>query len=157
MTGPTRLSPGSGIYFVTACTFQRRCLFQSERFSLPFMETLLQYRLQRKYLLHEFVVMPDHVHLLITPTYTLERAMQLIKGGFAARAGRERKLAGEIWHPTHAERRITGVEEYIDYRSYMRRNPVMRGLAETAEEYPYSSAYPGFVMDEVPDGLRLTA
>ncbi len=121
------------------------------------METLLQYRLQRKYLLHEFVVMPDHVHLLITPTFTLDRAIQLIKAGFADRAAKERRLAGEIWQPSYHDRRVTGVEEYIDFRSYMRRNPVMRGLAEAADEYPYSSAYPGFVMDEVPDRLRLTA
>lgn len=38
----------------------------------------------RRYLLHEFVVMPDHFHLILTPTgITLERAMQCIKGGFS--------------------------------------------------------------------------
>jgi len=44
---------------------------------------LFGYRNQRKYLLHEFVVMLDHFHLLITPTLTLARAMQFVKGGFS--------------------------------------------------------------------------
>jgi REP element-mobilizing transposase RayT len=56
----------------------------------PFLDVLLHYRAQGKYLLHELVVMPDHFHLLITPRESLERAMQLIKGGFSFRAK-------EIW------------------------------------------------------------
>jgi putative transposase len=45
---------------------------------------MMLYRTQKKYLLHEFVVMRDHFHLILTPTgITLERAMQLIKGRFS--------------------------------------------------------------------------
>jgi REP element-mobilizing transposase RayT len=51
-----------------------------------FVDVLLHYRQEEKYLLHEFVVMTDYFHLLITPTQTLERVMQLIKGGFSFRA-----------------------------------------------------------------------
>jgi REP element-mobilizing transposase RayT len=48
------------------------------------IDVLFHYREQEKYLLHEFVVMPNHFHLLITPSppATLQRAMQFIKGGF---------------------------------------------------------------------------
>lgn len=86
MAAPSRGNNGYSVYFITASTFQKQSLFQSDRFSLPFIETLLNYRLQRKYLLHEFVVMPNHFHLLLTPTLTLERALQFIKGGFSYRA-----------------------------------------------------------------------
>ena len=61
------------------------------------VEVLLHYRAERKYLLHEFVVMPDHFHLLLTPVVTLERAVQFIKGGFSYRAKKEGIFAGEIW------------------------------------------------------------
>jgi putative transposase len=63
------------------------------------LETLFKYRSQGKYFLHEFVVMRDHIHLLLTPAgdTTLERAMQLIKGGFSFRASKELGLRGEIW------------------------------------------------------------
>jgi putative transposase len=71
------------------------------------VEILQQYRLQKEYLLHEFVVMPDHFHLLITPTETLERALQLIKGGFSYRASKGigicgRNLAAQLLRPARA-------------------------------------------------------
>ena len=101
MAAPPRGNTGYSVYFITASTFQKQNLFQSERFSLPFIDTLLHYRLERKYLLHEFVVMPNHFHLLITPTPSLERSMQLIKGGFSYRARkgawfRRRNLAAQL-------------------------------------------------------------
>jgi putative transposase len=54
-------------------------MFQTDRMTNLFVEVLLGYRAQQQYLLHEFVLMPNHFHLLITPTLTLERALQLIK------------------------------------------------------------------------------
>jgi putative transposase len=50
--------------------------------------------------------MPNHFHLLITPTLTLERAMQVIKGGFSYRARKELGFAGEIWQPSYYDRRV---------------------------------------------------
>jgi len=153
MAAPPRGNTGYSVYFITAPAFQKQNLFQSERFSLPFIDTLLHYRLQRKYLLHEFVIMPNHFHLLITPALTLERAIQLIKGGFSYRARKELGFAGEIWQPSYYDRRVRAVEDYLNFKYYIRQNPVKRGLANTPEEYPYSSAHPGFVMDEVPERL----
>ena len=157
MAAPHRGNTGYSTYFITASTFQKQSLFQSDRFSLPFLETLLQYRLQRKYLLHEFVVMPNHFHLLVTPTLTLEKALQFIKGGFSYRARKELGFAGEIWQPSYYDHRVRDVEEYVNFRCYIRQNPVERGLAKSPEEYPYSSAFPGFVLDDVPERLRLSA
>ncbi len=59
-----------------------------------------------KYLLHEFVVMPDHFHVLLTPQKTLERAMQLIKGGFSFRAKKEMGFSGEIWETSFYDHRV---------------------------------------------------
>ena len=153
MAAPPRGNTGYSIYFITASTFQKQRLFQSERFSVPFIDTLLHYRLERKFLLHEFVVMPNHFRLLITPTLTLERAMQVIKGGFSYRARKELGFAGEIWQPSYYDRRVRAAEDYVNFRYYIRQNPVKRGLEQTPEEYCYSSAHPGFVMDEVPERL----
>ncbi len=51
------------------------------------MDVLAHYGEQKKYVMHEFVIMPDHLYLLLTPTadVSLERAVQLIKGGFSYR------------------------------------------------------------------------
>jgi hypothetical protein len=48
---------GSGTYFIPACAFQKRQLLQSDRMAQLFLDVLLNYRSQEKYLLHEFVLM----------------------------------------------------------------------------------------------------
>jgi putative transposase len=82
MAAPRRGNTGYSCYFITASTFQKRNLLQSDRMAQLFIKVLLHYRQQGNYLLHAFAVMPDHFHLLITPVVTLERALQLIKGDF---------------------------------------------------------------------------
>jgi putative transposase len=101
--------------------------------------------------------MPNHFHLLITPTLTLERALQLIKGGFSYRARKELGFLGELWQPSYYDRRVRNAEDYINFKHYIPQNPVKRSLAKTAEEYPYSSAHPNFALDVIPERLRLTA
>jgi len=115
---------------------------------------LQKIRRQKKYLLHEFVLMPDHFHLLLTPTVTLERALQMIKGGFSFRARKELGFGGGVWQSSSYDRRVRDAEEYFAFREYIRRNPVRRGLAVAAEKYPYSSAWPGLVLDGLPQRLE---
>jgi REP element-mobilizing transposase RayT len=119
-----------------------------------FVDVLLHYRQQEKYLVHEFVVMTDHFHLLITPREALERAMQLIKGGFSYRAKKELGFMHEIWQPSYYDRRVRDVEEYFAFREYIRQNPVKRRMVESAEECRYSSAWPEFHLDEAPQRLK---
>ena len=63
------------------------------------MKILYEYRLQRKFQLHEFVIMPDHFHLLLTvgSEISIERAVQFIKSGFAFRAGKELGMLAPVW------------------------------------------------------------
>jgi putative transposase len=109
-----------------------------------FLDVLQHYSLQRRYLLHEFVVMPDHFHLLITPSETLERALQFIKGGFSYRAKKELGFVREIWQPSYYDRRVRDIEEYLALREYIHMNPVKRRLVSVVAEYLYSSAHSGF-------------
>jgi putative transposase len=92
-----RTSFGSGVYFVTASAWGHRSIFQTDRMATLFVDTLFHYRRENKFLIHEFVVMPNHVHLLLTPTgIPLEKAMQFIKGGFSFRVKKELALNLEI-------------------------------------------------------------
>jgi len=154
MAAPHRGNTGYSTYFITASSFQKSSLFQSDRMARLFVEVLFHYRDQKKYLLHEFVLMPNHFHLLITPTLSLEKALQFIKGGFSYRARKELGFCGEIWEKSFYDRRVRDVEDYSAFRHYIRQNPVRRGLATAAGEYPYSSAGPALVMDEVPQRLK---
>jgi len=65
-------------FFVTSSTFGKRGLLQSARAAELLVNVLYHYREQRKYLLHEFVIMPDHFHVLITVgvEMTVEKAIQ---------------------------------------------------------------------------------
>ncbi|MFY9845643.1 MAG: transposase [Terriglobales bacterium] len=154
MAAPQRGNTGFSSYFITAVTFQKQSLFQSDRMAILFVQLLLTYRSQHKYLLHEFVLMPDHFHLLLTPTLTLERALQLIKGGFSFRAKRELGFAGEIWEKSYHDRRVRDWQEYCAFRQYIHLNPVKKRLAEIPELYPYSSASAGMALDAAPQRLK---
>jgi putative transposase len=157
MAAPHRGNTGFSTYFITASTFQKQSLFQSVRMASLFIDVLLSYRSQQKYLLHEFVVMPDHFHLLITPTLALERALQFIKGGFSFRARRELGFSGEIWEKSFYDRRVRDWEEYCAFQRYIHLNPPRKGLATAPEEYPYSSAKSGMILDAVPQRLKPTS
>jgi putative transposase len=155
LTIPHRGTTTESTYFVTANVFQKKGLFRVEKVALYFIEVMLQYRTQEKYLLHEFVVMPDHFHLIISPTgITLERAMQLIKGGFSFQLNKNLKAKKDVWQPSFMDRRIRDSLEYQQFKDYIWQNPVKRFLARTPEEYPYSSANSLFKLDPVPQRLK---
>jgi putative transposase len=98
--------------------------------------------------------MPDHFHLLLTPIITLEKAVQFIKGGFSYRAKKELGYGGEIWEHSFYDRRVRDRLEYDRFRDYTHQNPVKRGLAVVASEYPYNSAAGVLRLDDVPRRLK---
>ena len=98
--------------------------------------------------------MPDHFHVLITPVVTLERTVQFVKGGFSYRAKHELETSMEIWQRGFSDHRIRDAVDYAQHFFCIFRNPVGRKLVESASEYPYCSAFPGSVKDEVPQWLK---
>jgi putative transposase len=146
---------GSDTYFVTASTWGHRSLFQIDRMARLFIDTLYHYRKEEKFLIHEFVVMRDHFHLLMTPTdINVEKAMQFIKGGFSYRVKKELQLNIEVWERGYINHRLRDANDYERHMEYTRLNPVKARIAVTIEEYPYSSAHSGFELDSCPQGLK---
>jgi len=136
MAIPSR-APRLGTFFITTATSNRRCLFQVPESAEMFLE-LQHYRREGCYKLHAFVVMPDHIHLIVTPQgITIERAMGFIKGGFSHR------LASKfpVWQRGFTDHRIRDAEDMETRRKYLHMNPVRAGLVAEADEYLYSSAY----------------
>jgi len=140
-------------YFVTSDTWERRALFRTEPWARLFFKTLLSHR-GKAYLLHEFVLMPDHFHLLITPFAALEHAIQLVKGGFSYRAKKELGSSAEIWQRGFADHRVRDAADYDLHLHYIHLNPVKRHLCSRPDEYRYSSAYPGWRLDPIPQWLK---
>jgi putative transposase len=141
-------------FFVTTVTWQRLPIFRVEARAQLLIDVLLAYRDQGKYLLHEFVVMPDHIHVMLTPAadISVERAVQFIKGGYSYRLRKEEKI--QVWQPSFTNHRIRDAEDYERHGSYVRLNPVRAGLVRDAAGYPSSSAGSGFRMDAMPQGLK---
>ena len=140
-------------YMVTSETWGRRSLFRAEPWAKLFIDTLCHYR-GSGYQLHAFVLMPDHFHALITPTASLERAVQYIKGGFSHRAKAELGSNMEVWQKGFSDHRIRDAADYDRHVNYIHFNPVRAGVCSLPEQYDYSSAPAGFVLDGVPQRLK---
>jgi putative transposase len=133
----------SRTFFVTTRTAAGKSLFQTERMTDLFVDTLRSIMRSKKITIHEFVVMPNHVHILMTlpGDVSLEKAMQLIKGGFSFRANKELGFRGEVWQRGFSDVRIVENDSFEKHRAYIDDNPVKAGLASSPEEYCGGSAY----------------
>lgn len=153
---PENIQGDERTFFVTSSTWGHKSLFQTERTCKLFIDTLYSYRRQGRFLLHEFVLMHTHFHILLTVNadLSIERAVQLIKGGFSFRAKKELGIAQEIWEKGFSDHRVRDSEEYFVRKKYIHLNPVEAHLAERPDDYPYSSAHPGYERDEVPQRLK---
>ena len=140
-------------YMVTSETWGRRTLFQVDRWAELLVQTISSYR-DDGYFLHEFVVMPDHFHILLTPKVTTERAIQYIKGGFSFRANKELGSNMEVWQKGFQDHRIRSFDDYVVHVRYIRENPVKAGLCSKAQDYLWSSAHAGVELDAMPQGLK---
>ncbi|SRR5258708_15245833 len=123
---PKNAVAGARTFFVTTSTWEKRHTLQSDRSAGLFLKVLYDYRAQNKFRLHEFVVMPDHFHLLLTVEcgMTIERAVQFMKGGFAFRAGKELATKSPFWQKGFSEIRILGANAFQRAACYIRNNPV---------------------------------
>jgi putative transposase len=86
--------------------------------------------------------MPNHVHVLVTVPgeMSVEKAMQLIKGGFSFRANKELGFRGEVWQRGYSDEQILDERSFEQHRDYIDNNPVKAGLANRPEEYQFGSA-----------------
>ena len=136
-------------YFVSTQTAGRKPFFRHERWAQLMTATLLHYA-EKDFLLHAYVIMPDHLHLLITPSETLEKSVQLIKGGFSFRAKRELDWKSEIWQPGFTDHRIRDEEDWERHLDYVRANPAEARLV--VDSVPYE--FMGFPNIAFPQGLK---
>jgi len=102
------------------------------------------------YKLHAYVVMPDRLHLLLTPIDTIEKAVQLIKGGFSFRAKRELSWPGEVWQSGFTDHRIRDEEDWLRHIEYIRKNPIEARLVKDSAPYEFM----GFPDVAIPQGLK---
>jgi len=152
---PHRTGPGR-TYFVSSATWERRELFRVPQTAELLVQRVLGCRERGAYLLHEFVVMPNHFHLLITPREdtSLEKAVQLIKGGFSYEFQKQHENRMEIWQVGFHDWTIRDGEDYLAKVRYIHLNPVEARLVERPEEWKFGSACGNYVLDPVPEKFK---
>ena len=94
-----------------------------------------------RYRLHEWVVMPNHVHVLATPLhgFSLSGIVHSWKSHTAKQANKVLKRRGGFWQPDYFDRFMRDEEHYQATVEYIHRNPVMAGLCESEEDWEWSS------------------
>lgn len=139
-------------FFITAVAANRRRLFQTDANANLLLQLFENDRAKGRYGLHAFVLMPDHIHLLITPAanVSIEKAVQFIKGGFSFRL----KSRMPVWEDSFTKRRIEDARDLNAHRDYIHANPVRAHLCERAEDFPHSSAKVTHAVDPIPSHLR---
>jgi len=145
------MQPGA-TYFVTTDTWQRRGLFRNTAIASLVEDAIFHYRDQGNYLVHRHVIMPDHLHIMLTPgsSTTLEKSIQLIKGGSSREIGKRPGMRFPVWHAGFTEHQIRDQRDFDSHVKYIDENPVKAGLAEKPEGYPHGSATAKFALDKWP-------
>ena len=156
MAIPKRHASLAGTYFVSSRTWESRPLFVTEAPCNIFIETLQRYRGSGFYGLHAFVLMPEHFHVLLTPSdqTAIERAIQYIKGGSAHRIGKDLVIRFPVWQRGYSDHRIRDARDFETHVHYIEQYPVKRRLVAVARDYVWSSASRRYSMDDVPQRLK---
>ncbi len=94
-----------------------------------------------RYQLHAFVIMPNHVHLLVTPNVNSSRWLGPLKGFTSYQANQILGTHGRaFWQDESYDHLVRSDSEFERIRSYIEQNPVMAGLVATARQFQWSSA-----------------
>jgi putative transposase len=110
-----------------------------------FLETLGTLRDRHKFLLAGYVVMPEHVHLLMNepPGQTLSQVVKVLKGcvsrdfrGWGDRGG---KKFAQFWQSRFYDFNVYSAAKRKEKLTYMHANPVSRGLVENPKDWVWSS------------------
>ena len=152
---PHRILPG-GTYFVSSATWERCELFRVLKIAEILVQRILACRDKGAYQLHEFVVMPNHFHVLLTPgeTTSLEKAVQLIKGGSSHEIHKQTGNQMEIWQVGFHDWTIRDGEDYLAKVRYIHLNPVEARLVERSKEWEFGSACGKYVLDPIPEKFK---
>jgi putative transposase len=160
---PTRYYGNHDLHFINNCScYRRQPWLGSPRRRDLFLTVLEEVRQRYEFVVVGYVVMPDHIHLLIGEPEKGDpsKAMQAIKQGFARRVLKsERKKrqsaqqelfaagAEHAWQRRFYDFNVYTARKRIEKLKYMHANPVKRGLVQEPEQWRWSS-YRSYALGE---------
>jgi len=136
--GLTRFHHSGQSHFVTFCCYHRRRLLATDASRQIFESALERVRRSFRLQVYEYVVMPEHVHLLLSEPqqHTLADALKSLKQGVS------RCLIGDadhFWQKRYYDFNVRNCPQFVKKLRYIHRNPVARGLCERPEDWQCSS------------------
>lgn len=139
-----RLHHTGHAHFLTFSCYARRPLLAEMRMQGTVLEVLERVRRKFGMIVWGYVVMPEHVHLLVSEPArgTLAMAMQALKTRVSIEArklGRRVAGADPLWLARYFDHNVRNDAGFVSQLRYIHRNPVKRGLCAKPEDYPWSS------------------
>jgi putative transposase len=95
----------------------------------------------RRYDLHSYAVMANHIHVLLTPLAQLRTVTHELKGISARRLNTILSRTGQFWQAESFDHWIRNEGQFVRVKKYIEHNPVKAGLVSKVEDWPWSSAF----------------
>ena len=141
--GLKRLHHSGQAHFLTFSCYRRLPLLAQMHMEGPFLEALEQVRRRFKMRVFGYVVMPEHVHLLVSEPadFLLPKAMQILKTAVSIRARKntDRSARSPFWLARYFDHNVRNCAGFETQLRYIHRNPVKRGLCLAPEDWLWSS------------------
>ena len=137
--GLKRFHESHQFHFLTFSCYRRRPNFESIQSRTVFESALERVRQDHALCVYGYVVMPEHVHLLVNEPEigTLAQVMQSLKQGVARRL--VLRAADSFWQARYYDFNLWSERKFTEKLRYIHRNPVKRGLVKQPEHWPWSS------------------
>jgi putative transposase len=130
-------------YHVSAKINRGEFIFADENFKILFLDTIKRAKKKYKFRIENFVIMDNHIHLLIQPldNENLSKIMQWILSVFAIYFNKINKFSGHVWKGRFFSRIIEDIRQYIDTFNYISDNPIKSFLVRDTINYKYCGIY----------------
>ena len=127
------------LHFLTSSCYKRRQNFRSNESRDTFVAALERIRQRYNLCVYGYVVMPEHVHLLVSEpeSGTLAQAMQSLKQGAARKLALRAK--DSFWQERYYDFNVWSERKFVEKVRYIHYNPVKRGLVNRPEDWQWSS------------------
>jgi len=134
--------------FITTKTINNYPFFNNPENAEILISTLYFGRENNWFSLIAFVVMSDHLHLIIIPQKkNISQAMHSTKSFSSKAINKINKRNGRIWQPSFRDFTIYTREILLEKINYIHNNPMRKGLVSEADSYSFSSANPAYETD----------
>jgi len=138
---PAPAYTGRGLYFITVCTRYRSPFFNQPSLAKSLVQILKAAASHRRFLLHAWCVMPDHLHILCEGANEASAVCMFVNRCKVASAGRfQRELGRDIWQRSFYDHVLRPRESLDPFAWYIWMNPVRKGLCQDPHDYPWSGS-----------------